>query len=275
MSGLSDPFRVAEDDALRCRHMRRLIRESPAKVSRPTVSAIPRVIVQFWHDSGDIPADVRDCLDSWEPLARHGFERVFFDDRGARRFISRRFGRRHLEAFERCRHAAMRCDFFRMCYLVALGGFYVDADESYQGGDCEPLFRDDLLKLQPLCYDNATGTMVEVDVFARGDASSPDWIYYVNNNPIITPPGHPILRSALARSTRILMTQPAGSLEIQSTTGPGNLTASLVAHAIASERIGAVRDFAFLTDWGSLSASQWPLSYRNDERNWRLWDPSK
>jgi mannosyltransferase OCH1-like enzyme len=274
VSRLSDPNR-AEEDAFRCQYMRRLVLENSAPASRLTASAIPKVIVQFWHDSEEIPADVRGCLDSWEPLVDHGFERAFFDDRSARLFISRRFGRHYLEAFERCGHAAMRCDFFRMCYLVALGGVYVDADELYQGGAWEPLFRDNLLKLQPLCYDSATGAMVKADVFARGDISSPEWIYYVNNNPIITPPGHPILRLALARSTRILMDHPTERLEIQSTTGPGNLTTSLVAHAIASEGTGAVRDFALLTDWDSLSVSQWPLSYRNDERNWRLWDPSK
>jgi mannosyltransferase OCH1-like enzyme len=233
------------------------------------------VIVQFWHDAGDIPADVHECIASWEPLTRHGFERVLSDDEAARRFISDRFGRRHSEAFDRCRHPAMRCDYFRMCYLVALGGFYIDADESYGGSDCEPLFTDDLLKLQPLCYDGATDTMVDKDVYTRRDTWSRDWIYYVNNNPIITPPGHPVLRSALARSTQMLMTQPVSSLEIQSTTGPGNLTASLVAHAIASDRAGAVRDFSLLTDWESVSVSRWPLSYRNDDRNWRLWDPSK
>ena len=270
----SDPFRIADDDALRCRYMRRLIREGLADCARQQARLIPKVVLQFWHDDGDVPRDVRDCLASWAPLVGQGFERVFFDDRSARQFIRKAFGRRHVAAFDLCHHPAMRCDFFRMCYLVARGGFYIDADEEYQGGDCEPLFGDDLLKMQPLCYDGSTDSMIGVDVFVQEDVWSPDWIYYVNNNPIIAPPGHPILRLALARATRMLTTQPVSRMDIQSTTGPGNLTASLVAHAITCELAGEARTFTLLRDWDSLSVSRWPLSYRTDERNWRLWRPA-
>lgn len=88
-----DPFRIAEDDALRSRYMRRLIQERSADCACQPVRVIPRVVIQFWHDIGDVPADVRDCLDSWAPLVGQGFERVFFDDRSARHFIYKRFGR--------------------------------------------------------------------------------------------------------------------------------------------------------------------------------------
>jgi hypothetical protein len=36
----------------------------------------------------------------------------------------------------------MRCDYFRLCYIYRQGGFYVDADEIYQGGDYHSLYRD-------------------------------------------------------------------------------------------------------------------------------------
>ena len=29
-----------------------------------------------------------------------------------------------------------------------------------------------------------------------------------------------------------------------------------------------------LGEWDFISVSRWPLSYRNDERNWRLWKPT-
>jgi hypothetical protein len=45
----------------------------------------------------------------------------------------------------------------------------------------------------------------------------------------------------------------------------------LVQHAIDLERAGEARDYALLADWDALSISQWPLEYRHDERNWRLW----
>jgi hypothetical protein len=168
----------------------------------------------------------------------------------------------------------MRCDYFRLCFIAERGGFYVDADEFYQGGDVDFLFRDDRLKVQPLCYDASIDEMVDVEVFANGDADSPNWIFYINNNPLVAPRSHPVIQLALARATRLLLSHGNGRADIQSTTGPGNLTASLVRHAIALSLTGRTPDFAILPKWPAISVSRWPLSYRNDERNWRLWDPS-
>jgi hypothetical protein len=58
-------------------------------------------------------------------------------------------------------------------------------------------------------------------------------------------------------------------------TGPGNLTASLVHHAIASDLVGRALDFTIVPGWDVISLSRWPLSYRSDQRNWRLWTQSK
>ena len=272
-----NPSLVAEDDDLRSRHMRHLIQGVPPTESdmRPVPVTIPKVVIQFWHDGDSIPADVRECLDSWQPLTNQGFKRVLFNDSDARRFIAKHFGRGYVAAFDRCHHPAMRCDYFRLCYLVLHGGFYIDADEFFQGGDCRPFFRDNRLKMQPLCYDTSAGTMVQNDTFTKIQNESPQWIFYVNNNPLIAPASHPVVRLALARSTRILLSHKEKQLDIQSTTGPGNLTASLVKHAIASELSGRARDFSFLAKWDTLAVSRWPLSYRNDERNWRLWSPSQ
>ena len=274
----ADPSRLAEDHRLRSRHMEALIREAGPAEEPGSRAEIPLVVVQFWHDAAAVPDDVRECLDSWEILMHQGFQRAFFDDDRARRFIEERFGCQHVAAFDQCHHPAMRCDYFRLCYIYIHGRFYVDADEVYQGRDCRPLFRDGRLKIQPLCYDVSSGTMVRPDVFMRSEASSPDWIYYVNNNPLIAPAGHAVIGLALNRATRILLGPDAGRHDIQSTTGPGNLTASLVEHSITAGSSGKARDFVLLSDWESMSVSRWPLSYRNDERNWRRWtsgDPTQ
>lgn len=273
MRSSADPDRVAEDDRRRSRYMRDLIQGTPQRYTGTGSAKIPKVIIQFWHDSGAIPSDVNDCLHSWEQLLRGGFRRIIFDDHRARGFIAQRFGAHYATAFDRCGHPAMRCDYFRLCYISRHGGFYVDADDAYQGGDCESLFRDNMLKVQPLCYDTRSGNMVEPEVFVRTGETSPNWTFYVNNNPLVAPPEHPVVQSALARSTRILLSAPPGITDIQSATGPGNLTASLVRHSIESELSGKARDFAFLTDWADVSVSRWPLSYRQDQRNWRLWNP--
>ena len=267
--------RIAEDDGLRSRYMRQLIQEVAPTRPQLAAATIPKIIVQFWHEAKAIPADVQECLASWEPLESQGFKRILFDDYQARRFISNSFGRRYVEAFDRCHHPAMRCDYFRLCYILWHGGFYVDADEVYQGGDCRSLFQDNRLKIQPLCYDTSAATMVPSHTFRKKQHDSPHWIFYVNNNPLIAPASHPVIRLALARSTRILLRHKKTLLDIQSTTGPGNFTASLVKHAIASEIAGQARDFLILTNWEALSVSRWPLSYRDDERNWRLWNPAQ
>ena len=66
---------IAEDDRLRSRYVRHLIRESDTRV-KSTSAVPPQVLVQFWDDSKAIPADVRECMDSWLPLEEKVFERV-------------------------------------------------------------------------------------------------------------------------------------------------------------------------------------------------------
>lgn len=267
----NDPIGCAEDDYSRSSYVRSLV-QTPQSLPAPPLrsrSTIPKVIVQFWDNLGRMPRDVQECLDTWKPLAPHGFARLIFDDRKARRFIFTHFGSTHVEAFDCCYHPAMRCDYFRLCYILSSGGFYVDADEMYQGMDLNHLFDDNRLKLQPLCYDIETGAMINPNVFMKDRLYSPNWIFYFNNNPIIAPAGHPIIRLALERATCILINSRERP-EIQSTTGPGNLTASLVRHAISKELAGEAQDFLILSDWESTSISPWPLSYRNDVRNWRL-----
>lgn len=269
-----DSSRFAEDDDLRSSHIRELIQETiPGPIKESSGGAdIPKVIVQYWHDADGIPEDVQSCLDTWEPLTAQGFKKVLFDDNKARSFILETLGYTYMAAFDRCYHPAMRCDYFRLCYILTQGGFYVDADEVYQGIDCNHFFYDNRLKLHPLCYDISTDTMIKTDAFVCNRKFSADWIFYVNNNPIIAPANHPIILLALERATRILLSSVERP-EIQATTGPGNLSASLVRHSLSSNLSDKTRDFLILSNWEATSISPWPLSYRNDERNWRLLKP--
>lgn len=270
----ADPSRAAEDDCLRSAYMRNLLLEPVPAPAIAREGQIPKVIVQYWHDANAIPADVGECLDSWLVcVKRFGFERRLFNDVTARKFITRELSRTHVAAFDRCAHPAMRSDYFRLCYIASCGGFYVDADEVYQGGDCRSWFADERLKIQPLCYDPLTDSMVEPDRYQLRDSASSNWIYYVNNNPLIAPAAHPVVGLALVRSTQLLLRDDVIT-DIQSTTGPGNLTASLVRHSLAAVSAGRERDFCLLSDWDAVSISQWPLGYRGDERNWRLWRSS-
>lgn len=265
--------RRSEDDGFRSSVVRNLVQGKVDMRARDLSRrvAVPKTIIQFWHDPFDVPDDVRLCMESWQQVRDAGFRLAYFDDSSARRFVAENLGSRHLKAFAGCYHPAMRADYFRLCYIGLRGGCYVDADDVYNGARLDGLFKDGRLKLQPLCYDALSNRMVPPDVFTRSGADSEKWIFYFNNNPLITPARDPVILRALERSTQIL-TEAAleGLPEIQSTTGPGNLTASLVAHALTCEESGASLALTVISNWDEFATSVWPLSYRADERNWRL-----
>ena len=271
MISLNEPSNLASDHAFRSRYIRELVQglDNPSVVDQPRKTPIPKLIIQYWHDPRDLPTDVANCLKSWSSLESTGFTRLLFDDELASKYISVHFGDRYLKAFNRCHHPAMRCDYFRLCFILLNGGFYVDADEVYSGRTFGNYFCDSRLKVQPLCYDTITDTMVAPQLFLGERRTSASWIFYINNNPLISPPNHPVIHIALTRASDLLLAN-TGKADIQSTTGPGNITASLVEHALTCERANESRDFQILSDWEEISTSVWPLSYRNDDRNWRL-----
>jgi hypothetical protein len=229
----------------------------------------PRTIVQFWDDLKQLPGDVRECIESWRRLQERDFEVHLFDDDRAKDYIMRRLGPRYEKAYGRCYHPAMQSDYFRLCYILAEGGCYLDADDVYRGPAIEHLFCDGRLKIQPLCYDVSTNQMVPPSVFTEPGANASTWIFYFNNNPLIAGRGHPIVDRALARATETLERAETGELpEIQSATGPGNLTKSVV--DLVTEHREMEQALLVLRDWENVAIARWPLSYRDDARNWRL-----
>lgn len=267
-----------EDDRLRSEFIRRLTlrqlgrdRASSRCERTDQTGLIPRTLVRFWHDPRDVPPDVRSCLESWDALSDEGFAFRMFGDASAAAYIAERYGPRELAAFGRCRHPAMRSDYLRMCFVLAEGGLYVDADDVLLGAGWKDVLRDGTLKVQALCYDVTAGGMVPASELRRTDLPTDGRIFYVNNNPIAAPADHPVLRRALARATDSLLgDEPAP--EIQSTTGPGNLTAALVAHARESQVRETLPDFELLLDWEATAEPCWDLAYRYDARNWRNMD---
>ena len=165
----------------------------------------------------------------------------------------------------------MRSDYLRLCFMVAEGGLYVDADDVLLGDAWKLLFEDDRLKLQPLCYDIAASAMIPASEIWRPDLPTAQRIFYVNNDPIAAPPHHPVLVRALRRATSRLLSADSRP-EIQSTTGPGNMTAALAVHAQNLLVANSPLDFELLLDWEAIAETRWDLSYRNDGRNWRNMD---
>ena len=260
-----------EDHQARSDFVRELVQCSSKRDVVPAGYSIEpsRTIVQFWNDLNQLPRDVRECIGSWKKLEDQGFKVLLFDDSRARDFIGQRLGPRYEKAYDMCYHPAMQSDYFRLCYILLEGGCYLDADDVYNGVAIEHLFSDGRLRVQPLCYDISTNQMVPPSVFAQPGANASSWIFYFNNNPLIAVHGHPIVERALARATEALERPAAGELpEIQSTTGPGNLTKSIF--GLATENGEIERALLVLCDWEYVAISKWPLSYRHDARNWRL-----
>lgn len=163
----------------------------------------------------------------------------------------------------------MKSDYFRYCYIYIMGGFYVDVDDVYHGDRIDNLFIDGRLKLQPFCYDIVTAQLVPTSDFVNTGAINLNWIYYFNNTPMIAGPNHPIIERALQNATEALEQELNGELpEIQATTGPGNLTRSIF--EVIIEESCPEETIVVVHDWEKISTSKWPLSYRNDKRNWRL-----
>ncbi len=240
-----------------------------AVASSAFVRKLPKRIVQFWDDLDRLPRDVRECIDTWRKTEEQGVERLLFDKHQAREFISRKLGPRHKRAYDKCYHPAMQSDYFRLCYILVEGGCYIDADDVYNGSQIQHLFGDGRLKIQPLCYDMATNMMVPPSLFTKPGANAASWIFYFNNNPLIAGGGHPLIELALTHATLSLEKDMTNGLpEIQSTTGPGNLTKSIFDAVTESGEIE--QTLLVLCDWENIAKNRWDLSYRNGPRNWRL-----
>lgn len=268
------PAAFEDDEKLRSAFIRDIAHrqtDAPSPSADHTLvgeTAIPRNLLRYWHDPLALPDDVRDCLESWNRLAEEGFSIRLFDDASATAYIQKAYGEREMRAFSRCSHPAMRCDYLRLCFMLAEGGLYVDADDVLLGEGWRRLFRDGRLKLQPLCYDITAGGMMAAADIWNPDLPADGRVFYVNNDPIAAPAGHPVLARALERATAKLLDEGRFP-EIQSTTGPGNLTIALAAHAHRLRELGLPCDFELLNDWDSIAEMRWDLSYRGDERNWR------
>lgn len=231
---------------------------------------IPKIIVQFW-DENDIPKDVQECIKSWLSLKSKGFEHRLFNNNTARKFIVDNMHEDNVKAFDRCYHPAMKSDYFRLCFIYCNGGFYVDVDDVYSGLNISGLFSDPRMKLQPLCFDVDANSMVSPDKFIVSSEFTGKRIFYFNNNPIIAPPHNPIIEYALERSTCILLECDENIFpEIQSTTGPGNMSASVVAYLVDYPNNEREQHLNILTEWEACAQTIWRLSYRDDDRNWRL-----
>lgn len=234
---------------------------------------VPRVLVQYW-DQPEVPDDVAKCLASWVSLESRGFSRLLFDRNRARSFILDAYGDGHAAAFDAAPHPAARSDYFRLCYLAVRGGWYVDADDQFRDVDIGVLLLPRGLRVQALCYDIDIGNTIDARVALQG-RDTRNVIHYVNNNPIIARPDHPIITEALRVATVTLHQHariPETHFDIQATAGPGLLTLIIAKYGLGSLLTNTELDFEIRTDWDAFAQPIWDLTYRRSGYDWRSWD---
>jgi tetratricopeptide (TPR) repeat protein len=94
---------------------------------RKGFAPIPKMIVQYW-DAPYPPEDVSRLMESWRS-GNQDYSYRRFDDAAARDFLSQHYELPVLRAYRRAENPAEKADLFRLAYLYAHGGVYVDADD--------------------------------------------------------------------------------------------------------------------------------------------------
>ena len=269
-----DSVAIETDWRLRSLTLKRLTSQAiPDRPATPDPSPVPRVLIQYWDDP-EVPYDVAKCLASWAALEAHGFTRLLFDRNRARSFILDAYGDGHAFAFDTAPHPAARSDYFRLCYLAVHGGWYVDADDQFKEADIGSLLSPRGLRVQALCYDIDAGNTIDPRIALQG-SDTRNVIHYVNNNPIIVRPGHPIITEALRVATDTLIHHvgtPGTHFDIQATAGPGLLTLTIAKYGLGSALTNTELDVEIRTDWDEIAQPVWDLAYRQSGYDWRSWD---
>ena len=190
--------------------------------ARSPAQHIPRRIVQFW-DQGPPPDDVITTMQTWK-TKNDGFECLLFSGKSASDFLRRTYGARHADAFALCYHPAMRSDFFRIAFLAAEGGVYVDADE-----ECR----------SPLSTLLDSHSSKKLFLFLAPDD------FFVNNNFIAVARGNTTLIRVLDRALERLEVAAGQGIrpDIWTTTGPGQVT-----RVIAEKMLSVDDDFHSFTN---------------------------
>jgi tetratricopeptide (TPR) repeat protein len=217
---------------------------SPDRFTATVSSPIPPRIAQFW-DSTDVPADGSALIASWQ--AQHPeWEHELFDNADARRFLRDHFDRPVLTAYDRARENAQKSDIFRLAYLVARGGYYVDADDR------------SLASITTVVPSECELAVYQEDYGTIGN----DFIGAV--------PGHPVLKRALSDAVDAINRGDADIIWLA--TGPGLLTRAFVQEMLRAEKdVATAFDRVVVLDRSELYravAVHCSAAYKQTARHW-------
>ena len=134
-----------------------------------------------------------------------GIKSVFYGNKGMRDFVLTHFGQSTLDAVDKLRHGAFKCDLFRLCEIYVYGGMYADVS---------------MVCLQPL-----DALLAGVDMVLVRDTPARD-LSYVHNAFFATRAGCPFLALAIQDIVKQVMSEGYGADPL-SITGSGIFGRSL------------------------------------------------
>ena len=218
-------------------------------VSAPVSPATMLPVVQFWGGMA-VPDDVVRTMASWR-LRNPATPYLAFSSSAARVFIAAHSAPEVLACFDRATHPAMQSDIFRLAFLQAKGGIYIDADE-----EC----------LRPL--HDIQAAMQEVEFAAWLAPETPPYVY---NGFLAARAGCPLVAWALGEAVRgvTVALEKSGRIDIWQLTGPGLMTRAVGRFVVQP---GFRRRAMLLTDqeYRAFGATK-DLAYKETkEGNWRL-----
>ncbi|MBX6745322.1 MAG: tetratricopeptide repeat protein [Acetobacteraceae bacterium] len=210
----------------------------------PSRPAIPTQIVQYWN-TPDPPPEIADLMQDWRNQhPNYNYRR--FSDADAQTFLRENYSMDTLKAYQRARELAQKADIFRLAYLFAEGGFYIDADDR-----C-------LAPIRTIVPPN-TNLVLYQENFGT-----------VGNNFIGVVPQHPII--GLALDLAISAINRGDNELLWFSTGPGLLTRAL-ARTLASSHLALPAWLRSTTIFPRVMlhraiAMHCRVAYKNTEQHW-------
>ena len=222
-----------------------------------------------------IPEDVQRSLGKNRDFFTKEVHRTFSAE-AAGEFIADHYSQRIMQAFESCAHPAMQSDFFRLAYLYAYGGLYIDADNEVYAGFNEKIFAADsqlfvsaAMRRHKANEDGSWHWYTLTELLLGRAEENP--VCYFHNDMIGATPFNDVIRIALVRAIMLIERAKIDGthLRAHTATGPTNLSVSSVIHLLRSA-ITRKKTTRFIVFDRDNCVRGGAYEYKRDHRNWQI-----